>query len=49
MLAGRIANTPGNLVRLITAPRGIDPQIAMPDMGVPDAHARLMADHLLGL
>ena len=49
MLAGRIANTPENLVRLITAPRSVDPQIAMPDMGVPDAHARLMADYLLGL
>lgn len=49
MLAGRIANTPENLVRLIKAPRSIDPQIAMPDMGVPDEHARLIADYLLKL
>jgi mono/diheme cytochrome c family protein len=49
MIAGRLANTPENLVLWIKAPRSVNPNTAMPDMGVTDAHARLMAAYLLSL
>jgi cytochrome c1 len=39
-LAGRLENTPENMVAWIAHPRAIDPQTAMPDLGVTprDAH-----------
>ncbi|NUZ07017.1 c-type cytochrome [Piscinibacter koreensis] len=49
LLAGGLPNTSENLVRWIRDPRGIDPRTAMPNLGVGEAHARLMADYLLGL
>ena len=36
-----------NLVAWIRDPRRVDPGTAMPDMGVTEAHARLMAEYLL--
>jgi mono/diheme cytochrome c family protein len=47
VLVGGLAPTADNLVRWIRDPRGVDPGTAMPDMGVSEAHARLMADYLL--
>ncbi|HSW04301.1 c-type cytochrome [Aquabacterium sp.] len=47
LLAGRLAGTPDNLARWIRAPQQIDPATAMPNMGVTEPHARLMADYLL--
>jgi cytochrome c2 len=38
-----------NLVAWIRDPRRVDPGTAMPDMGVTEAHARLMAEYLLKL
>ncbi len=45
-LAGRLANTPANLIRWIQHPHQIDPQNAMPEMGVTDADARDLAAYL---
>jgi mono/diheme cytochrome c family protein len=49
LIAGRLPNTPDNLVRWIRAPQSIDPHSAMPDLGVSEAQARLMADYLMRL
>jgi cytochrome c1 len=47
VLVGRLPLTADNLVRWIRDPKGVDPGTAMPDMGVSEAHARLMAEYLL--
>lgn len=44
---GRLPATVGNLAAWLRDPKAIDPATAMPDMGVTDAHARLMAEYLL--
>jgi cytochrome c2 len=46
-LAGRIANTPDNLVRWIRDPKGVDPKTAMPVTGISDEEARDVAAYLL--
>jgi cytochrome c1 len=46
-LAGRLINTPGNLVRWIADPRAVDPGTAMPATGVSEAQARDIAAYLL--
>lgn len=38
-IAGALVNTPGNLVRWITDPQGIEPGTAMPDLSVTEAQA----------
>lgn len=43
-IAGVLANDPGNLVRWIMDPPGIDSATTMPDVGVTDARARDIAD-----
>jgi cytochrome c2 len=48
-LAGRLANTPENLVRWIRAPREVDPRTAMPDLGIPEEEARHIAAFLYTL
>ena len=45
-LAGRIRNTPENLVRWITDPRTVDPETAMPTTGISPGEARDMAAFL---
>lgn len=45
-IAGRIANTPENLVRWIMDPRAIDERTAMPEMGVTESDARDIAAYL---
>lgn len=45
-LAGRLPNSPENLVRWIRDPRGVDPDTAMPDLGVTEAQARDIVAHL---
>jgi cytochrome c1 len=47
LIAGSLPNTQENLVRWIRAPQQIDPQTAMPDMGVSERDARDMAAYLL--
>jgi cytochrome c len=45
-IAGRLANTPDNLVRWISGPQEVDPGNLMPDLNVPDASARDIAAYL---
>jgi cytochrome c1 len=45
-LAGRFANTPDNLVNWIRDPRAMDPQTAMPAVGVDASQARDIAAYL---
>jgi mono/diheme cytochrome c family protein len=46
LIAGQLANTPGNLAAFIRDPQGLQPGSLMPDLGVTDADARAMADFL---
>jgi cytochrome c1 len=48
-IAGRVPNTPDELVRWIIHPQGIKPGTAMPDMGVTDQDARHIAAYLYTL
>lgn len=47
LIAGRLPNTEDDLVRWIRFPRQVDPETAMPDSGVTEAHATVMARYLL--
>lgn len=48
-LAGRLPNTPENMVRWIRDPRSVDPTTAMPDLQVTEPHARDMTAYLQSL
>jgi len=48
-IAGRLANTPENLIRWIDAPQSFSPGSVMPDMGVTEADARDTAAYLYTL
>jgi cytochrome c len=48
-IAGELANTPDNLVRWITDPKGVEPKTDMPDLNVSTADARDIAAYLEGL
>jgi cytochrome c len=45
-LAGRLTNTPDNLVKWIYKPRSVDPKTAMPEVGVDEKQARDIAAYL---
>jgi len=45
-IAGRLANTPENLVKWIHDPQGVEPGTAMPDLGVSEDEASDIADYL---
>jgi mono/diheme cytochrome c family protein len=45
-LAGRLPNSPENLVRWIRDPKSVSPATLMPDLGVTEQHARDMAAYL---
>jgi cytochrome c len=45
-LAGRVPNTPENMLRWITAPESIKPGTAMPNLGVAEGDARDIAAYL---
>jgi cytochrome c2 len=45
-IAGRLPNTPENLVRWIMHPQEVDPGTLMPDLGVPTQQARDIAAYL---
>jgi cytochrome c1 len=49
MIAGRLVNNQDNLISWIRNPKAIDPQTAMPNMGVTEQHARDMAAYLATL
>jgi mono/diheme cytochrome c family protein len=46
LIAGRLPNTAENLVRWIRAPQSVKPGSAMPDLGVTEEHAQLIAAYL---
>ena len=48
-LAGRVSNTPADMIRWIQHPQQIEPGTAMPDMKVTDADARDIAAYLYSL
>jgi len=48
-LAGKLTNTPQNLIRWIRDPRGIEPSTAMPNMGVTEQAGRDIAAFLYTL
>ncbi|MBA2667003.1 MAG: cytochrome c [Trueperaceae bacterium] len=48
-IAGRLPNTPDNVVRFILDPQGVSPGSAMPDLRVVDAEARNMVAYLYTL
>jgi cytochrome c len=45
-IAGRLTNTPLNLVVWIRSPRSVDPGTLMPDLGVSEGQARDIAAYL---
>ncbi|MDO9403173.1 MAG: c-type cytochrome [Polaromonas sp.] len=49
LIAGRLANTPDNMMEWIRHPQKFKPQTAMPDLGVTEPHARDMAAYLATL
>ena len=49
LIAGKLANTPDNLVLWVRNPKAVKPLTAMPDMGVSEADARHMAAYLATL
>ncbi len=48
-LAGRLPNTPDNVIKWIQRPHDVDDQTAMPETGVTDAGARDIAAYLYTL
>ena len=48
-LAGRIDNTPENMIKWIREPRSVDPQTAMPETGVTLEDGRNIAAYLYTL
>ena len=49
LIAGKLANTPDNMVRWLREPRAVDPLTAMPDLEVTEADARDIAAYLATL
>lgn len=45
-IAGRLPNTPANLIRWIRDPQGVDPGNVMPNLGVSQRDARDIAAYL---
>jgi cytochrome c len=48
-LAGRLQNTPDNMIRWIQDPHGVDDKTAMPNLNVTEADARDIASYLYTL
>jgi cytochrome c1 len=48
-LAGRLPNTAENMQRWIRDPQGVDPQTAMPNVGLTEQHARDITAYLYRL
>jgi cytochrome c1 len=46
IIAGRLANTPDNLIRWIHDPQGVEPGTDMPNLGVTQTEARNIAAYL---
>jgi cytochrome c len=48
-LAGRLQNTPDNMIQWIQNPQGVDDKTAMPNLGVTDMDARDITSYLYTL
>lgn len=48
-LAGRLQNTPDNMIEWIRNPKGVDEKTAMPNLGVTDYDARDITSYLYTL
>jgi cytochrome c len=48
-LAGRLQNTPDNMIQWIRNPQGVDEKTAMPNLGVTDTDARDITSYLYTL
>ena len=48
-IAGVLTNEPGNMIRWIRDPQGVDPKTAMPNVGVSERDARDIAGYLYTL
>jgi cytochrome c1 len=48
-IAGQLPNTPENLVRWIRSPQSVEPDTAMPNLGLTDQQARDVAAYLYQL
>ena len=48
-LAGRVDNTPENMIRWIRHPHSVDPETAMPETGVTESDGRDIAAYLYTL
>lgn len=48
-LAGRVTNTPKNMMDFLAHPHGTDPATAMPEMAIPDRDVRDIAAYLYTL
>ena len=46
MIAGRLPNTPDNLIRWVHDPQGVEPGTDMPNLGVTQTEARNIAAYL---
>lgn len=49
VIAGRLANTPDNMVKWLMHPQAVYPGNAMPEMGLTQDQARKIADYLYTL
>jgi cytochrome c1 len=49
MIAGELPNTPENLVRWVENPRAVEPNTAMPDLGLTQDQAYDVAAYLYTL
>jgi cytochrome c len=49
VLAGKFANNPENMMRWLQNPQAMDPNVAMPNVGVTPADARDMSAYLFTL
>lgn len=48
-IAGRLPNTPSNLIRWISSPQSVEPGTVMPDVGASTADVRNIASYLYSL
>jgi cytochrome c len=49
LIAGRVPNTPANLIAWIRSPQTVDPRTAMPSVGLGESQARNVAAYLYTL
>jgi cytochrome c1 len=49
MIAGELPNTPNNLVHWIQSPKSVEPNTAMPELGLSEQEARDVAAYLYTL